>query len=168
MTRDDFLQITDMDELYSFICDHNLYDYLDNYYTEDNLDEMLDDQFAEMIRSEGWRTTMNAMNDVPTGWEWYLYDDWGTISGVSEADVEELVHRMYEDLSNEDDLWDDDEEPEPEDGEGEEECVPDEDTEPIDYGDLFDFNNSLLAEIREKNNANVEIDTDDEEELILF
>lgn len=109
MTKEEFREdCYDMDSLYEFCCNNNYYDLFDDFYTQDSLDEYLDDLFYDDFRSgNSWREIRDRMNDIPEGYDWYTTDGWGGWTGVSDTEFVELRDNI-EDLLEGDGFFSDD------------------------------------------------------------
>ncbi len=106
MTRDYFIEnVGTWDELISVCRDNDLNECCD-VYTDDDRDAEIDEALEDMSRTEGWRDVLGWLENIPTGYNYYIrYDDaW---DGTDDGDYlftqykEHVLSRI-----DEDGLWD--------------------------------------------------------------
>lgn len=111
MTRQQFMdEVTDFDELFQF-CDENGYeDALEDIYHQDALDEYVESEISEYIRRHSWRELRDALDDIPTGYNYYRCTGWLEYDGADD-EFEYYKDQVLECCDRNGD-WDDEEEEE--------------------------------------------------------
>lgn len=151
MTRQEFIDnVTTWSELLDFCYDESIY-FCEDVYTEDAKDDYFNDMLVEMARDAGsWRELYDRLEEIPTGYDYYIRDDYGDFEGADDDDFDSRYEDVLE-YMDDNEYWDDDEEEEVE-----EEPAPDdedpEDEEPVEEEDvsiaeLFTTCNSKLQKI---------------------
>lgn len=96
MTRNEFDNISTMDELFPFIWDEELYDCID-ILTDDDLDERICDRIRDMSHSHTWDAIKSYLNDITEGYDYYKYDSYyDTYTALTDIDVEGLKDRIID------------------------------------------------------------------------
>ncbi len=113
MRREDFInEINDMDDLYGFLCDEELYEFYDDIYDENGLDERLNEMFLEDLRYNNWRDVYSNMSGIPEGFSWYRIDSYdGEVYGIDETDFQNLKQEVLEHCDD-NEMWDEEDEDE--------------------------------------------------------
>lgn len=112
MTRAEFEDnVTSFYDLIDWCNDNNCY-VCDDIYSSESYDSYINDQLVDWARDYDWEELRNILNDLPTGYEYYLgaeYDnDW---RGLDDDDFDEFYSRALE-WGDENEIWDDDDEEE--------------------------------------------------------
>lgn len=101
MTRQEFEDnISNLDELYDFCSEHDIYEFFDDRYIrdEDGLQEYISDYFInELFSNYSWqeiRDYLNDLNDIYNSYYWYCVEDFCP-TGVSSNG------RVYEEIKDE-------------------------------------------------------------------
>lgn len=165
MTREEFFEMcTSFGELVDFCNEEDLDELIEDVYSDGALDDYLNDYYYErMSNGSSWYEIRDEMNDVPTGYDWYIMDyNYGEIIGCGDCEFEDLQNRIVERM-DEDELWDEPE-PESEEPEYEEPCVPDEEAEEVDIGELISLNQTFIITATKKKEE-PEAEPEDEEDL---
>lgn len=77
MTRAEFLDnINDFYDLAQFCSDEGL-SIMEDVYSDDARDEYIDDDLTEIARNYTWREMRDYLQNIPTGSDWWVRDDWG-------------------------------------------------------------------------------------------
>lgn len=151
MTRQEFIDnVTTWSELLDFCYNEDIY-FCEDVYTEDAKDDYFNDMLVDMARDAGsWRELYDRLEEIPTGYDYYIRDDYGDFEGADDDDFDSRYEDVLE-YMDDNEYWDDDEEEEVE-----EEPAPDdedpEDEEPVEEEDvsiaeLFTTCNSKLQKI---------------------
>lgn len=132
MTRQEFIDNIDtvgelIDFCYEYDCDE-----CEDIYSEDAMDDYINECLTDWARNNTWRDLMNILNDLPTGYDYYRQDDYGDWQGVDDyGDFDDYKQRVLE-WGDDNEVWDaeDEEEEEeleeePTDPDPEEEFEPD-------------------------------------------
>lgn len=153
MTRQEFIDnVTTWSELLDFCYGENI-DFCEDVYTEDAKDEYFDDILVDMARNAGnWQELYELLEEIPTGYDYYIRDDYGDFEGADDDDFDSHYEDVLEYMDcNE--YWDDDDGDEDYEEEPvREEYVDPEDEEPVEEEDvsiaeLFTTCNSKLQKI---------------------
>ena len=141
MTRQQFIdEMYDIGDLVSFCADRDL-DFCDDIIDEDSRDYQIDDyKLAEWARDNDWETVYRILDEIPTGYNYYRYDEYSdSWEGLTDSDFDDLKEDIlewmdrYEEWDEEE--YDGDEEPAPvtniEPDEDDEDCVPEEGDFPV-------------------------------------
>ena len=153
MTRQEFIDnVTTWSELLDFCYDENI-DFCEDVYTEDAKDEYFDDILVDMARDAGcWQELYNRLEEIPTGYDYYIRDDYGDFEGADDDDFDSHYEDVLE-YMDDNEYWDDDDGDEDYEEEPvREEYVDPEDEEPVEEEDvsiaeLFTTCNSKLQKI---------------------
>jgi len=78
---------------------------------EDYRDEILCDEAVERARNDTWDQLRDWLCDIPTGYAYYMRDDWGDWIGYGENEYHDFVEDVMEWMDN-NDAWDPEEEEE--------------------------------------------------------
>ena len=150
MRREEFVNdITDWDDLVNFCREWGYDNYVENVYSDDSLDDVLDEFFSDMMSERRWYDVKEAMDDIPQGYDWY-YFDWGDCYQLDGYELEETKGRLLEELDEDGFFDEEDDEEECEEAERVPEyfepCEPDEDAELIDIGFFVSDNANLVIQ----------------------
>lgn len=152
MTRAEFFEnVTSWWELKDF-CSEQRCDLCDDIYDEEGRDDYINDCLMDWARNDSWTELLSRLEDIPTGYDYYRYDDYGDWVGLDDGDFDEIRDEVAE-WMDDNGYWDDDEE---EANDDEEEAFDDEeDAEPIDdedcsLGELFDGSVARIQAISEE------------------
>lgn len=121
MTREDFIEnIQSWEDLISFCSDYGC-DYCEDVYDDDQMDDYINETLVDMARnSDGWRDLRNMLNDIPTGYDYYIRDEYDEFREADDDEFEDYKSSVLE-WGDDGDVWDEDEE---------EDYYDDEDEEP--------------------------------------
>lgn len=122
MTRQEFIDdVTMWLELIYWCSGQDRYcDVCENVFDEADYNERIDEEIDDW--DDGWENLREFLADLPTGYEYYIFDDYdGTYRGADDDDFERLKEEALE-WGDDHDVWDnaeneeegDDPEPEPE------------------------------------------------------
>ena len=114
MTAEEFLQIDDIDELYSWCCENGYDGYFDNYIYYDHLSECIMEDLREAVARWDWDDIRSALNDIDTSYSWYTYEGLLQYSGIGYWETRDLRDEIYSQLLD-DDFFEEEEEEEEED-----------------------------------------------------
>ena len=153
MTRQEFIDnVTTWSELLDFCYDENIY-FCEDVYTEDAKDDYFNDMLVDMARDAGnWQELYNRLEEIPTGYDYYIRDDYGDFEGADDDDFDSRYEDVLE-YMDDNEYWDDDDGDEDYEEEPvREEYVDPEDEEPVEEEDvsiaeLFTTCNSKLQKI---------------------
>lgn len=128
MTRAEFYEnVTTWWDLKNFCSDEQC-DICDDIYDEEGRDDYINDCLMDWARNDSWTELLSRLEDIPTGYDYYRYDDYGDWVGLDDGDFDEIRDEVAE-WMDDNGYWDDDEE---EADDEDEEPIDDEDEEPID------------------------------------
>lgn len=158
MTRSEFIEgIQFWGDLLNFCYDEGCSN-CDDVYPEDSKDEYFDDELVNMAReADSWRDMYEKLGDIPTGYDYYIRDEYDEWRG---ADIGDFDYRKDDVLEwgdnrgiwDEEDEMDEDEldEDEPDEDELDEECGDEEEDveEGCPLSELFTSCTSKLQTIR--------------------
>lgn len=98
-------------DLINFAWDNDLYGITDYIYTDESIDEKIENDIAEFLRYEGWRGLLDYLNGIPTGYEYYAYneDSWFDYTGLDESDYDEIFDRICDEYDEWEEESDEDE-----------------------------------------------------------
>lgn len=135
MTRNEFLEnVTSFDDLKDF-CYNEDCSLLEDVYDEEGRDDVINECLMDWARDDSWQDLYNRLDNIPTGYDWYRYDDYGDWCSLDDEDFEEYKNDVLEWADN-NDIWDDDEEDDEEEDEPkDDEPAPEE--EDFSVGDLI-------------------------------
>lgn len=105
MTRQEFIDnVTCWSDLITF-CDDEGCDYCGNVYDEDLKDEYFDEHIVDMARNaDGWSDLYRELDDIPTGYDYYIYNDDGWF-GADYEDFDDYKNDVLE-WADDHDVWD--------------------------------------------------------------
>lgn len=157
MTRNEFLDdVTTFGELKDF-CSDNGCNLLDDVYDEESRDDYVNDCLAEWAHNNSWEELRDILNEIPTGYDWYL-DDYGSWDGLDDEDFENCKNDVLE-WADDNDIWEDDEEGDEEDSDYfEDESEDDEpapEEEDFSVGDLIGMCVAALGAIQSEDTRRV-------------
>lgn len=156
MTRNEFINdINDWEELIDFCRDMN-YELCDDIYSEYSRDDYIND-YLENIASEcgDWRSLISTLEDITTGYDYYLYESTTDWRGLDDGDFECYKETVVEWMDDRE-LWSEEEDDE------EEECNVDPydlsplETEDISISELFSACSQGLKSITDADKASDE------------
>lgn len=105
MTRDEFLDdVITFGDLKSFCYDEGC-SILENVYDDEERDEQINDCLVDWAREDSWEALHRRLDDIPTGYEWYCYDDYGEWRGLDDDDFESYKRDVLE-WADDDEIWD--------------------------------------------------------------
>lgn len=135
MTRNEFLEnVTSFYDLKDFCNDEDC-NLLEDVYDEEGRDDFINDCLMDWARDDSWQDLYNRLDSIPTGYDWYRYDDYGDWCSLDDEDFEEYKNDVLEWADN-NDIWDNDEEDDEEEDEPkDDEPAPEE--EDFSVGDLI-------------------------------
>lgn len=152
MTRAEFYEnVTTWWDLKNFCSDEQC-DICDDIYDEEGRDDYINDCLMDWARNDSWTELLSKLEDIPTGYDYYRYDDYGDWVGLDDGDFDEIRDEVAE-WMDDNGYWDDDEEEaddedeEPIDDEEEEPPVEDEDCS---LGELFAASATRVQSIAEE------------------
>lgn len=160
MTRAEFYEnVTTWWDLKDF-CSEERCDICDDIYDEEGRDDYINDCLMDWARNNSWSELLAILDGIPTGYDYYRYDDYGEWEGLDDGDFDELRDEVAE-WMDENGYWDDDEEEadddeeEPFDDEEDAPYIDPEDVEPIDdedcsLGELFEGSVARIHAISEE------------------
>lgn len=160
MTRVEFFEnVTSWWELKDFCSDEQC-DICDDIYDEEGRDDYINDCLMNWARNDSWTELLSRLEDIPTGYDYYRYDDYGDWVGLDDGDFDEIRDEVAE-WMDDNGYWDNDEEEANDDEEevfDDEEDAPStdpEDAEPIDdedcsLGELFEGSVARIQAISEE------------------
>lgn len=157
MTRTEFInEVQDWRGLQNFCGDEGCH-ICDDVYSDEAKDDYIDDYLTDMARrADGWKDLYNILEDIPTGYYYYLLDEFEEFRGLDTSDFEIFKDDALEwgDING---IWDNEEEEDYEEQADEEPAPPEvaaEDEENDGFeaegcsiGDLFAASASCLREI---------------------
>ena len=108
MTRDEFLDLEDWDDLVNFCYENNLY-ICDDVYSNSQKDDYINDNLVEWARNSTWRELYERLGDIPDSADWYILDDYGDFCEASDDEFDDYKQNIL-DEADERGLFDDDEE----------------------------------------------------------
>lgn len=109
MTRNEFLEnVTSFYDLKDFCSDEDC-NLLEDVYDEEGRDDFINDCLMDWARDDSWQDLYNRLDSIPTGYDWYRYDDYGDWCSLDDEDFEEYKNDVLEWADN-NGVWDDDEE----------------------------------------------------------
>ena len=113
MTREEFNDITTVEELVDTAADVGCDDVQEKIYSSDARDDILDERMADCVGDFTWREMLGVLNgwEDDGGYDWYIYDDWGDFRPLTDGDndFENLKEDLY-DFMSENECFEDDEE----------------------------------------------------------
>lgn len=152
MTRAEFFEnVTSWWDLKDFCSDEQC-DICDDIYDEGGRDDYINECLIDWARNDSWTELLSRLEDIPTGYDYYRYDDYGEWEGLVDGDFDEIRDEVAE-WMDDNGYWDDDEEEaddedeEPIDDEEEEPPVEDEDCS---LGELFAASATRVQSIAEE------------------
>lgn len=152
MTRAEFYEnVTTWGDLKDFCFDENC-DICNDIYDEEGRDDYINGCLMGWARNDSWTELLSRLEDIPTGYDYYRYDDYGDWAGLDDGDFYEIRDEVAE-WMDDNGYWDDDEEEaddedeKPLDDEEEEPPVEDEDCS---LGELFAASATRVQSIAEE------------------
>lgn len=152
MTRAEFYEnVTTWWDLKDFCFDENC-DICNDIYDEEGRDDYINECLIGWARNDSWTELLSRLEDIPTGYDYYRYDDYGDWVGLDDGDFNEIRDEVAE-WMDDNGYWDDDEEEaddedeKPLDDEEEEPPVEDEDCS---LGELFAASATRVQSIAEE------------------
>lgn len=152
MTRAEFYEnVTTWWDLKNFCSDEQC-DICDDIYDEEGRDDYINDCLMDWARNDSWTELLSRLEDIPTGYDYYRYDDYGDWVGLDDGDFDEIRDEVAE-WMDDNGYWDDDEEEA--DDEEDTPFIDPEDAEPIDdedcsLGELFEGSVARIRAISEE------------------
>lgn len=83
----------------------------DDIYDEDARDEYIDDHLVEYAHEHDWTTLRNILDNIPTGYDWYILDDYNEWEGADDDLFDERKEMVLEWMDN-GGYWEDEDEEE--------------------------------------------------------
>lgn len=109
MTRNEFLNdVITFGELKDFCYDYDC-TMLEDVYDEEGRDDYINECLMDWARDDSWQELYSRLDGIPTGYDWYRYDDYGEWCGLDDGDFEEYKDDVLE-WGDDNDIWDEDEE----------------------------------------------------------
>lgn len=140
MTREEFIEnVQSWNDLLQFCYDENC-DYCEDVYDEDAKDDYFNNDIVDMARNaEDWRDLYRQLEDIPTGYDYYICGDYGW-HGADDGDFDEYKSDVLS-WGDDREVWDEDDEEDEwdedvleEDYETDESSEDDEDSETLEEG----------------------------------
>lgn len=151
MTRAEFFEnVTSWWDLKDFCSDEQC-DICDDIYDEEARDDYINECLIDWARNDSWTELLSRLEDIPTGYDYYRYDDYGEWEGLVDGDFDEIRDEVAE-WMDDNGYWDDEEEADDED----EEPIDDEEEEPpvededCSLGELFAASATRVQSIAEE------------------
>mgnify|MGYP004595028955 CR=1 FL=1 len=156
MTRAEFYEnVTTWRDLINFCSDEQCL----IFYDEEGRDDYINSCLMDWAQNDSWTELLSRLGDIPTGYDYYRYDDYGEWEGLDDGDFDEIRDEVAE-WMDDNGYWDDEEEV----NDDEEEVFDDdenapftdpEDAEPIDdedcsLGELFEGSAARIQAISEE------------------
>lgn len=162
MTRTEFEEITGWCEFIDFCNDNGFEDTIEDIIDDDEYDSRVEDDISEYLCWHSWIELSRALDDLPTGYDYYRCDGTLDYVGLDYVDLESYKDDMLIALDDSD-FFD------PEEEEEEEEIIrcdedPDFDIEEIDIFEEYDFR-SDYDEAAENNRKRIMQEKEEQEEL---
>lgn len=108
MTRNEFLDdITTFGDLKSFCYDEEC-NILEDVYDEDERDEQINNCLMDWAREDSWGELYRRLDSIPTGYEWYCYNEYGEWFPLDDGDFETYKRDVLE-WADDNEIWDADE-----------------------------------------------------------
>lgn len=107
MTRDEFInEIETVGELKDFCYDNDC-DECDDVFSEEDMNDCVDDDLYEYVRHNDWRDTLSFLENIPTYSDtgYYYRDDYGDFCSLDYDDFDDYKDRVLEWCDN-NDIWD--------------------------------------------------------------
>lgn len=152
MTREEFYEnVTTWWDLKNFCSDEQC-DICDDICDEESRDDYINECLIDWARNDSWTELLSRLEDIPTGYDYYRYDDYGDWVGLDDGDFDEIRDEVAE-WMDDNGYWDDDEEEA--DDEEDTPFIDPEDAEPIDdedcsLGELFEGSVARIRAISEE------------------
>lgn len=128
MTRNEFLDdVRNIDDLIDFCSDRDLYDFIDDLYSSEGINEILMEQISNMRR---WGDVYSLLDNVPGDCDWYYINVYGDICNAEDYFADRKDNVLY--YMDSQDAWYDEESEDEEEPEDEEEADDEEDDPDID------------------------------------
>ena len=127
MTLTEFNEnITSYSELINVCYDEDLYDQIEDLYSDESRNELIDDDLRSRIEHDAWYEISDWLCGIPTGYDFYRVDEYGDWTGLEDGDdyffeLKDQIRQAMDDNG----LFDEEEEEEAD--SDEEECGSEED-----------------------------------------
>ena len=161
MTREEFLDgIYNLGRLYDFCTDNDLYEYLEDLYTEESYNQYINEDLSD--NSDSWQDVRDWLYNLPDGYDFYYKNDWGEwigIDGDNDGDFFEDLKRDVYDACCDNDFFDEEDNNEQANNDSEEEVEEvvelEEPEEDFNFDDvqLDSIFSSCSSEVEEVNKA---------------
>ena len=113
MTRQEFIDdVCSFSDLIQFCYEEEL-GTCDEIYSANRLDEYLREEILEYLDDHDWVDLKYTLDDIPTGYDYYVRTDWMEFYGADEDDFDDCKERVL-DIMDDWDNWDEDAEEEEE------------------------------------------------------
>ena len=135
MTRNEFLEsVVYWSELIDF-CNDVGCSYCEDIFDEDGMNDYINERLIDWAREDSWQDLHARLDDIPSGYDYYLLDDYGEWQGLGDSDfdsykddvLEWMDSNGYWDEDDDEDELDDEDEAPFEDEPVDDEFVEDED-----------------------------------------
>lgn len=83
----------------------------DDLIDDDSRDEYISEDLESMVRDEGWRDIRSWLDNIPTGYDYWIRDQWGDWEGYDEYQYEGFADDVVE-WMDEHEQWDPEDEEE--------------------------------------------------------
>lgn len=88
MTRSEFFEeICDFSDLLNLCWEESL-STCEDIYSEDSMNEFIDEELEDMIRHRSWKEIRDALNDIPEGYDYYRLDGYGEWVALDDRDFD--------------------------------------------------------------------------------
>lgn len=112
MTRNEFLNdVSSWYELIEF-CNDNGCSICDDIISEDDRDDEIDGDIEDAIRNERWYDIKRYLENIPTGYDYYLRNSMFDYDGLGDSDFDDYKDDVLEWADDAGDVWDEDPEDE--------------------------------------------------------
>lgn len=110
MTRQEFIEdIRSWRDLIEFCNNNDAYSYVDDIYTDEDMDDYIEREAEEFISENGWTTFRDYLNDIPSGHEYYRRNGEMSFEYMDAHDLRDLKEEILDDGIVEFDEEDDEE-----------------------------------------------------------
>lgn len=116
MTRDEFIEnVTYIGDLIEFCCDNGIEHLVEDVYTEDQLDDYINNNLTEMASdANSWRELRDTLYDIPTGEDYYIVNGLYDISEFDQYDFDRFKRDVLEYCDDDGEIFDEEDEDEEE------------------------------------------------------